>query len=393
MKKLLAFSIGLLAISYVNAFESSELIIKSGVGFDSEFEYRGRKQGQKIFTPQTEIGLPLFERGEFYVGMQSFLSTDGAGPPALDVKDATSTDYIPANGRVGTDLSLTAIPAKKSDKKTQPKFINGSYPMIRTMNQVDVYSGFNYQMTDILSADLGYVHHFYTNLKGKVAGVLGKVDVPEIGTVMAGNNALVDGGRYVSYRFEPIFFKKSNSNEVYAGVMADVLLNPAVYLAYDFNRRELNFEGRINYTIDLEKYGFSGFSVDLNAKLGYDRAGKPFGIPWSDWTSSNESTTNRYVKYDRAANALVNDKEAKDLELNSNIVNAGLHGGKKGYVYWGAGSDLIYALNDNARVRAGVRYIGNDASKESWVNCINRGSDGKGHKNLLLFSTSIDFSF
>ncbi|MDR0351410.1 MAG: hypothetical protein LBH49_02070 [Puniceicoccales bacterium] len=393
MKKLLAFSIGLGAISYVNAFEVPTLAVKSGVGFDSEFEYRGRKQGQKIFTPQVEIGLPLLERGEFYVGMQSFLGTDSTGSSAPDVDNTISTSYKPSGNKANTDLSLTAIPAKKTNRKTHPKLIAGPHSTLKTMNQVDVYTGFTYQMTDILSADLGYIHHFYTNLKGKVAGVLGKADVPEIGTAIAPNHALIDGEKYVSYKFEPIFFRKTNSNEIYAGVMADVLLNPTTYLAYDFNRRELNFEGRINYTIDLEKYGLSGFSVDLNAKLGYDRASKPFGIPWADWQPSNHQNGNRYVKYDKATNTLVEGKEDKDLGLDGDVISSEIHGGRKGYVYWGAGSDLIYTLNDNAKVRAGVRYVGNDASKDSWVNCIGKGFDGKGHKNLLLFSTSIDFSF
>jgi hypothetical protein len=406
MKKVFTLLGSLFIVSYANAIDWPDLSVRSNVGFDSEFEYRGRKQGQQIFRPQVEVGLPLFDRGEFYVGMNAFVGTSGSGNPAPDVEDAISTTYTPSDGenkgKAGQELSLTAVPFKEKpeakegedeENTTVASVEDGSNHTVKTMNQVDIYAGVRWPVDDTFSVDVGYIHHFYTNLRGKVAGVLGKVDVPELGTAVVPAKGLVNDGKYVSYDLEPIFFKRTNTNEVYVGVTADVLLKPSLYCAYDFNREELNFEGMIGHTVDLGEYGFSGFSIDLSAKLGYDTARRPFGIPWSEWKNDTEETTNNYVVYNEATKSLTKGTDDKGVELDENVAGETLNGGKKNYIYWGLGSDLVYAFNDNAKVRAGVRYTGNDASKESWVNCIGRNEDGKGHKNLLWFTTSFDFSF
>jgi hypothetical protein len=136
--------------------------------------------------------------------------------------------------------------------------------------------------------------------------------------------------------------------------MADVLLSPSMYFFYDFGSREAAIEGRVAYTYDLAQFGVNGVALELGAKLGYDKASRPFACK----------------KYDRDTM------------------------GKKGYFYYGANADLVYSFNEHTKARAGLEIAGNSAKKNAWVN--NWATDVAGvgaHKSLVWFNASVDCSF
>lgn len=211
------------------------------------------------------------------------------------------------NGRVyvGFDSALAAKGAGKMDNAG---------------NFVSPYLGITYDVTEMFSLDAGYVHNFWTGLPAK---------------------GLDDN---------PTGFKR-NTNEVYVGVMADVVASPALYGYYDFDRKEIAIEGSASYFLDLSDY-YTGLGLDFGAKIGFDRAKKPYGM-----------------KYDRD-------------EM-----------GKKRYFYYGLNADVVYSMNDNAKVKVGVEFAGNSAKKDAWPNANFTNADDKGHKAGVWCNASIDCSF
>ncbi|MDR2779307.1 MAG: hypothetical protein LBB16_03440 [Puniceicoccales bacterium] len=182
---------------------------------------------------------------------------------------------------------------------------------------ISPYLGALWDVTEVFTLEAGYKHHFYTTM----------------------------GKQYTTG--EPVDIKRC-SNEIYAGVTADVLLEPSLYCFYDFDRKEVAIEGRVGYNFDLSQYSISGLGINLGAKLGYDYANKPYGY---------------------------------NIDVSSE--------GKKNYCYYGVNADLVYELNNNAKAKFGLAYEGNSAKKESWVNNILT----RGHKNSLWLNASVDCAF
>ncbi|MDR2628591.1 MAG: hypothetical protein LBC30_01190 [Puniceicoccales bacterium] len=146
--------------------------------------------------------------------------------------------------------------------------------------------------------------------------------------------------------------KRRHSHEIHGGIIVDVLLEPSLYCFYDFTREELAIEGRIKYNFDLSQYAFSGLGVNLGAKVGFDQAGRPYGLT-----------------YDNSM-------------------------GKKSYSYYGVNADLIYELNNNARVKIGIAYEGNSAEQSSWTNgSVLDSVAAPSHRNNLWANASVDCSF
>lgn len=281
MKKLAMIATGVLSLGYLGAFEMQTLGLDTSVKYSNENEVRGRKQGSHVFVPKAEVNMPVFEKGKIYAGTWAILGTDAK-------KDMAG--------------------------------------LSETRNEVNPYIGVSYDITDVFTLDLGYIHHFYTN-------------TPKY---------LLDESSF----YVPSALKR-DTNEIYFGVMADVLLSPSLYFFYDFDAEEIAIEGRVAYTFDLAQFGVNGVVLDLGAKLGYDKADKPFACK-------------KYYK-----------------ELS----------GDKDYVYYGVNADLVYTFNEHAKARAGVEFAGNNAKKNSWVNSGSKLTQEGAHKNLVWFNASVDCSF
>ncbi|MDR1433208.1 MAG: hypothetical protein LBI61_02600 [Puniceicoccales bacterium] len=181
------------------------------------------------------------------------------------------------------------------------------------LDNVSPYVGVAYDVTDIFTLDAGYIHYFYTKVPSGAAN---------LGI-------------------------KRNSDEIYGGVVADVILTPSAYVFYNFGRREVAIEGRVGYTFDLSDNLLSGLAVDLGGKIGYDRANKPFGMAYIDGY------------------------------------------GKKDYFYYGASADLVYGINDNAKASIGVEVSSNSAKKNAWVN----GYGSAGNKTKIWLNAAVECSF
>lgn len=263
MKKLAAIATGVLSLGYLGAFEMPQFGLDVGTKFSSEYITRGHKEGCHVFIPNAEVSVPMFDKAKVYGGIWSVLGTEG------DLEEAR--------------------------------------------NQLAPYIGASYDITDMFTLDVGYIHHFYTNTPTNVAGVPSEL--------------------------------KRNSSEIYFGVMADVLLSPSLYFYYDFDAKEIAIEGKVAYSFDFAQFGVTGVSLDLTAKLGYDRADKPF-----------------------CCSEKIDDH--KDV------------------VYYGIGADLVYGFNEHTKARVGIAFEGNSGNKEEcWAN------EATGHKNFVWFNASVDCSF
>jgi hypothetical protein len=170
----------------------------------------------------------------------------------------------------------------------------------------------------MFTLDAGYSHVFFTNLRER--------DVPR-----------------------PMF--KADANELYIGVLADVLLSPSLYFFYCPEWQDFAIEGRVAYTYDLSQFGVGGAAVEFGAKLGYDSVDKPFG-------------------FKGMRTAMPDDKKAA--------------------VYYGANADLVYSFNEHAKARAGIELSGNGAKKGNWRNA---GGQRGCPKTMVWFNASVDCSF
>ncbi|MDR2664431.1 MAG: hypothetical protein LBB14_02810 [Puniceicoccales bacterium] len=144
------------------------------------------------------------------------------------------------------------------------------------------------------------------------------------------------------------------SSEISLGAVGEVLFSPKAYLSYDINRKEFNVSFAAGHTYDLGAVGLDHCAFEGNFFCGYDYARRPFGIIGffkEDGLSSSE---------------------------------------RKDYFYYGLGADLIYKYNEQASIRAGMRFCGNSAPRTSWVNDL---LGFVGHKDLLWFSSAVEFSF
>lgn len=361
MNKLLAITSGLLvAGSAVAEFTPPTLNVDGKVKFDTAYVSEGRRQLDQHFAPSAEVGVPLFDNaGEFYVGLDA---------------------YLKVNHKKGSDVA--------------------------SANKISPYVGFSYDITDIFTLDLWYTLNRLDS-KPEIRNVGGQYVASVFPDPANGNADSVknrNGGALVSIAAVPgghqgfnadlddaytnnaavpnphnmsevadlldlvqLPIGKRQSHEISFGIMADVLLDPALYFSYDFTQKKANVEGTISHTFDLGSVGANGFAIDLGAKLGYTRVKKPFGL--------DSKTKVLHVWEDKSANPAVLKHELGEL-FN-----------KKSWFYMGANADLVYAFNEHAKARAGVAFSYNNAGKNTWVNDLNK------KKHNIWFSSALEFSF
>lgn len=152
-----------------------------------------------------------------------------------------------------------------------------------------------------------------------------------------------------------------NTTEVYVGAMVDVPFTPKGYLSYDFDREELDMVLSANYSYDLGTLGLSHLVFEGNGFFGYNYTKRPYGI-----------------KNFFASDGGLRPNETKD------------------YFYFGLGADLVYKYNEQASIKAGVRYSTNGNSKQGWVNSTMGLPVDDGvlrSRNLVWFAGSVEFSF
>jgi hypothetical protein len=196
-------------------------------------------------------------------------------------------------------------------------------------NQVSPYIGYSHDLMGRFTLDAGYIAHLYTNFR-PVDDYYGLTGDGKVPLELA-----------------------RNTNELYFGATADIICSPRVYFSYDVDREEFCLSGSIGYTYDLGQFGMNRFAVDGKLELGYDYGKRPFGLK-------------DYFKEDA-----VGFRQKKD------------------YFFYTLGADIVYKYNEQASLRAGARYAGNSASEHNWNNAI----FGCGHKDMIWFTSAVEFSF
>ncbi|MDR1366425.1 MAG: hypothetical protein LBJ13_00755 [Puniceicoccales bacterium] len=342
MKKLLTITSSLLVAGRMFAeFSTHALTVDSKIEFNTARVSEGRRLGDHNFAPSVEVGVPALGVGEFYVGIDGYLIFD--------------------QQKTARELSHSKTDAKGRD-------------------EVAPYVGFSYDVSDMFTIDLGYTYHHYSDKDAWITEVAGrpfklfdgdgKIKVPAGEDEDAKSMSVEEfnGGEKKDELWGQSgdnLGAKRRGHEIFVGGMIDVLLSPAVYFAYDFSQKKANIEGTLSYTLDLGSVGANGFAIDLGSKVGYSRVNKPYGI--------SRTTQVAFARYDNDGNI-------------AGVQSGGLFD-KKGWGYIGANADLVYALNEHTKARAGVGLSLNNAGKNSWINDFNF------KKHNVWFSSAVEFSF
>jgi hypothetical protein len=119
----------------------------------------------------------------------------------------------------------------------------------------------------------------------------------------------------------------NRSNEIYAGLLTNSFLRPALYVFYDFNLEQFRLEGSIGYTYPLCFSGIDNVALDFNAYLG--------------WLTADAYNGDQR----QSINGVVPGKQSN------------------GYTYGGVSADIVYSLNDCADIRVGIRWEANNDGK------------------------------
>jgi uncharacterized protein (TIGR02001 family) len=128
---------------------------------------------------------------------------------------------------------------------------------------------------------------------------------------------------YTHYMYEDL--AQDTWDEIYLGFSADYMdLSPSIYGYWNFALEGFVVETSIGKTLDTSSY-VSNTSIDLGAHLGLNTTG---------------------------------DANGDDVAGTAD----------DSYTYWGLTSDVVYALNDVASAKLGVRYGGNNNSKVGGLN-------------------------
>jgi uncharacterized protein (TIGR02001 family) len=252
MKKLIASLAIVGAMSTSGLFAQTgdsieDLSITSSFAYESQYVFRGVKLEYDSFQPSLEFGFPVVG-GDLYAGIWTNLPITGKGP-------------------MGSN------------------------------DEIDIYAGYAYPITDIVTLDAGFVYYWYPtdNSLTTASGVPG-----------------ITSPKYSSY-IEP-----------YIGASFDVLLSPAIYVYYSVdqvakgtstsaNSGILTIEASIGYSFDLSEYmSVEGFSFDTGAYIGMgipdsstggigvtgdlvyafnENVSASIGVRYSNYSASGDSTS------------------------------------------------------------------------------------------------------
>jgi uncharacterized protein (TIGR02001 family) len=173
-------------------------------------------------------------------------------------------------------------------------------------SEIDLYLAYLWNVDDIWTFDVGFIYYAF----------------PEQG----GAGREVEG--------------VDRSREIKIGVIADVLLSPAVYCYYDFDLEQTVVELSGNYKYEIDFCPNS--SLQFNGNIGV---------------------------------------------VQANDIYAGQTSTKKenGYIYWTLMADWMYSLNDKANASIGVRYSGNNDGT-SPIN-------GKNHEGNLWWGVALSTAY
>ena len=327
MKKLIAILAATATLGVVSAFAQTADASKSSTSTSA------KSNGQQAEHKYVDIG-ELSAVGDFRVASEDVYR--GKKLAGFAVQPMLKLGYPVWEGEFYTSMffslpvnegpaSVGGLPATGTPLTGAPG--TGAVFSETNRDRADFTFGYSMPVTDMFSIDFGYTYHWY--IQNNVYGV-------------------------------------DRSNEIYLGATADVILDPSLYLYYDWDLEQFVAQFDVSYSFDLTQYtsdwGVGGTSIDLGANLG--------------WLSADDYTAGQ-----RGPVSGVNT-----LKKWSN-----------GYTYGGVKADLVFALNDVAKASIGMRWEANNDGKDGLhtiagsTNYIpaNQGQ----HESMFWWEAAVTFSF
>ncbi|MDR2577108.1 MAG: hypothetical protein LBC42_03640 [Puniceicoccales bacterium] len=354
MKKILAAMAVASAVGFnaLVALEAPALTTDVKVGFDTEFVERGRKEGKQNFKVAAEFSTPV-AGGQAYVGASAVVMLDD-----VHLKHY----YKPSLGFLSDFPEEIGDPQKYySSGKHYEQYYDAEDMLdspwgvsLGSSNRVSPYIGYSHDVGGWFTADIGYIAHFHTNLD----------------YITYENSDPTEYGTQTPARWLALWDAPRNTNEIYLGAVVDVLCSPKAYIYYDFDREELNLVASISYSFDLSAYGLNNVTLESSGQFGYNSANRPYG---------REHFFTQDLGYEYLMTC-ENDRQKYS----------------KDYVYLSLAADLVYKYNEQATVKAGVRYSINGNSQDGWANHTFADVFSpalKRARSTVWFASSFEFSF
>ncbi|MDR2371661.1 MAG: hypothetical protein LBD60_00765 [Puniceicoccales bacterium] len=376
MNKLLTITSGLLAAGNVFAeFSVPALHIDAKVEFNTADVYEGRRRLDQNFAPNLELGLPILDdAGKLYAGVGASLSVRHKSFGSSEVApyvgfsyDITDTFTVDLGYTLHSFDKRPVVGLQDTDKSS---YFNVPFVVLNADGNVDYVRQEGDDARVKVSVSPADIWGDGLEMVKEAAGKENVQLIPDNAEKLLSYVSKYSKNAEVTYTVEG----KKRFHEIYAGIMADVLLNPALYFAYDFTQRKANIDGTVHYTFDLSSCGVTGFAIDLGGRVGYTRVKKPYGISHDIKVSFFDFAGSNWAGIAEGEPGAISHKEGNLFE-------------KTCWFYTGVNADLVYSLNENAKARAGVAFSYNNAKKDSWIN-------EKNHKkHNVWFSSAVEFTF
>jgi uncharacterized protein (TIGR02001 family) len=134
------------------------------------------------------------------------------------------SDYVFRGAKAASDSIQPSVEAAYGDFYAGVWYSDDVGASAAVSSETDVYAGYGFDVTDIISMDVGVTRYLYDGKSG------------------------------------------IDTTEVFVGAAADVLLSPSFYVYYDFDRETFTYEASVGYSIAIDAIKSS---LDLSAKAGY----------------------------------------------------------------------------------------------------------------------------
>lgn len=331
MKKLIAILAATATLGVVSAFAQTTDTSKSSTSTTS-----AKSNGQQTEHKYVDIG-ELSAVGDFRVASEDVYR--GKKLAGFAVQPMLKLGYPVWEGELYTSmffsLPVSEGPMSWGGPSTGAATLNTAMFSASNRDRSDFTFGYSMPVTDMFSIDFGYTYHWY--IENNVWGV-------------------------------------DRSNEFYLGATADVILDPSLYLYYDWDLEQFVIQADVSYSFDLTQYtsdwGVGGTSIELGAYLGWLSA--------DDYTAGQRCRVGTVDTFSKWSN---------------------------GYTYGGAKADLVFALNDIAKASIGMRWAGNNDGKDG-LHPTAAGVPGSGvaqanfvpanqgeHESMFWWEAAVTFSF
>lgn len=315
MKKLIAILAATATLGVVSAFaQTSDASSKSSTSTSA------KSSGQQAEHKYVDIG-ELSAVGDFRVASEDVYR--GKKLAGFAVQPMLKMGYPVWEGELYTSMFFSLPVNEGPVSGTNLDAFWGT----SNRDRADFTFGYSMPVTDMFSIDFGYTYHWY--IQHNVYGV-------------------------------------DRSNEIYLGATADVILDPSLYLYYDWDLEQFVAQFDVSYSFDLTQYtsdwGVGGTSIDLGAHVGWLSA--------DDYTAGQRGPVGGVDTLKKWSN---------------------------GYTYGGLKADLVFALNDVAKASIGMRWEANNDGKDGLhaiggsTNFIpaNQGN----HESMFWWEAAVTFSF